>query len=452
MAIEKGSIRDKNKLFQISRKRLIIGAIIFILLAICCFNFLNLLYFLVILFDALSSDFEPYALTGETKFYYYFTLSLVSVQFAFSIVYQYWLDTTKKLGQRTVHKQRSALTLQRSFNWFFFYWFFKLTFILSFLVVAMKGIDFYPDYIYLTWLFAIVFCGQTWMSLRPIFKKRFLGFLLTIALFFSSTYIVSKINLTSPRTLQAKMLGRNVMYKNNIHVPESGTLKYERIHGSLTGAILIPETNQDSLYFEGKKIHLQELAVHIFRFHEQYSRAEVPFLNYALHIDKHVKMEKVFRLKKALINMNVNRISYMFRTPDNPDPFYFRSKIGLKFRLRGNIEKDWKADPKKIVTVGILNKDRVLFKGDTLNHAEFRAQLKDDFTVNETKSFLFLMNPNTSYESYFRTLESTHKVISDFRDELALKSYGTKFSLLTVEQKNPIYEKYLWHVIDRIKE
>lgn len=452
MAIEKGFIKDKNQLFYIPQKKLFFGGMIFLVLAIFFFNFLNFIQFYVILFDSIQNDFEPYFLKGQTKFYYHLILGAISVQFAFSLVYRYVLEAPKRKGQKWLYKRQYAIHQQRAFNWFFIHWFFELGFVLTFFLSLVKGVDFFPEYTYLVGLLLLVFFGQIWMSIRPIVKRRWIWFFSSGIIFLTSSYLVPKVNFTNPEKLQTKLLKNNIIYQNNIHLVESNVFSAIKYSKSRSFDILIPSASGDTIFYEGQKIHSLDLVANIFRSREQFYKWEFSYYTHRLYIDKDVKMSKVFDLKKKLAEIDIDQVSFMFKEPSDDRPFYYKSNIGFSFYIPTNVEDIWESNDPEITSMEIINKTQLVFRKDTLSHGQFRVQLKEHFKATETKSLRIFMKPTTSFETYFKTLESTYYVVMELRNQLAQKSYATDYKTLPTEQRKAIREVHWWHIIDKIKE
>ena len=271
MALEKGFLKNREGLYEISRRTWILGGIIWLVLAICFFNFLNFLQFYVIAFDSMRNDFEPYFLSGTAKFYYHFILGAVSVHFAYSLVYRYFLDKPKKLSQRKIYKRQTSVNNVRMFNWYFLHWFFEVGFILTFFLPLVKGVEFYPEYTYFVWLIVLVLFGKIWMSVRPIVKRRLIWFMASGLIFLGSSYTIPKINFTNPERLQTELLGNNLMYQNNIHLVSSDVFEGRHYYPNYSSDILIPNRIDSIIYFDAYQIKESELEENIYRTRERKS-------------------------------------------------------------------------------------------------------------------------------------------------------------------------------------
>lgn len=452
MTLKKGFFSNKMTSFSVKKGKMIAGVILGITWSILFYNFLHVIrIFAIISHTMIGNDFEPVFLKQEEKFIYDFLFGFISIYFSFSIIYNYWLERPRKIYERQAHKRTFFLNQQRASNWFFTFWFVETAFLISCFAFYFFEINFYTEYSSFIFIFIIAFIAQIWSSIRPMTKgRKDVSFAVMFFVILLSSFIVSKVSFINPENIQTKLLQSNYIYKNDVHVVSS-SLYTKRSLKQYSFDVVIPKTGKDRvLFFEGNKIQIEDLPATIFRTRQEYSDFEIPYLTYNLFIDKQTEMKFVYELKKKLIDLNIERISYSVKKEGSNKPFYYKSNYVFQFFLPGNIIPKEETIKEKELILKRLDIKKYLFEGEIINDNELYSSLKEYYLKNGIKSLRFLMHKETSFEEYFKVLECSKKVINDFRNELSRKAYAVDYFSLNEEQRKTILEKYRWHIIDEI--
>lgn len=451
MALEKGFLKNKTTVFQLNEKQIIIGLVLFLLIAITFFNFLHIIRLFGIFFDRLSNDFEPFYFTKEGEFYYSFLFAFISINFSFGLVYNYWFEKPSKYFIRYNYKRKFALNQQRTLNWFFIYWFFKLAFVFGIFTDYFNELNVYIEYKEIIIIFIIAFIGQIWISIRPMIKKNtFKWFLIVVITCLSSSFLVSKINIVNPEKIQNKLIQNNLIYKHDVHIVKSKvTTKIE--HRSLTFDIIIPNNTNQNIIFEGKEINITHLVSHVENMKLRIAEVEIPFLRPNLIIDKNVKMKFIYNFKKMLNNTNIERVLYSAKEIGDKRPFYYKSKYGLGMYLPNSFIERKDSDLSQELEIKILKNKKYLFNNDTISERNLTKKITTSFQKEGAKSIRVLFNKENTFEEYFSVLEHSKVAVDQLRNIYSKNAYGVDFKKLNRVQNRPIKEKYRWHIIDQME-
>lgn len=448
--LEKGFLKNKTILFELSKRRLVIGLILLLFLSILFFHFFHLLRIgFIFIHASLFNDFETQTIMLARENFYKFLLGFVAIYFSFSIVFDYWFNRPKKFLSRFNYKRKFILNQQRVTNWFFLHWFFRIFMIFGMVALDFPEANLYSDYYWTIILFFFVFYAQMWLSVRQLFKVRKVFWFFFIALIVgTSSFLVSKTSYMNLETVKTAILRKNMMYKNNIHIVESEVFT-QRKHRYLSCDIVIPnkEANQ-VIFFSGERIHEKELESKIQSFWAHFSEGEIPYINHTLFVDKNIKMKFIFDLKKRMNKIGVEKASFSVKKKNSKQPFYHKSKYVLTFNLANTLIEEPATKEGKYLNVKIATGDYYEINGKSISKKELIKFLKEYYQKEGTHSVKIFFNKSTLFEEYFKVFEHSKKAIDELREELSRKGYGVSYSSLNRELKKPIKEKYFWHVTD----
>lgn len=448
--LDKGFLRNRTTtLFEVSKRRLIVGLLLILLLSVLFFNFFHLLRIGYVLLDAsISNDFEPYSPIPSHEFFYKFLLGFIAIYFSFSIVFDYWFRRPKKFLSRFNYKRTSILNQQRITNWFFLHWFLRIFLIVGMLALDFPEVNLYPRYFWVIVLFFIVFSGQIWMSVQSIIKrKKALTFIILLVTLAGSSFLISKTTALDFERVEKAILKHNVIYQNEIHVVESDVYS-KRKYLYLSCDIIIPNKNDRRIIFEEKTINPDKLKEEIFLLWTQFSEGEIPYINHTLFIDKDVKMSVVYDLKRKMNEIGVKTMSFSVKKKNEKVPFYYKSKYDIRFNLESTLIDDTEIDSDDVIEIKV-SAEGFHFNGKRSDEKELAKLLKMYHQKEGVHSVRILFKRDTRFEEYFQVFESSKKAIEELREELSKKAYGVSYTKLSSDLKKPIKEKYFWHIIDR---
>jgi hypothetical protein len=449
MLLKKGFINKRAFPIEVSKKKSIIGFTLFCLLSILFFNFLHIIRLCQIFFNGSINNYEFIIYSKKDEFIYNFLMAFIAVHFAFSIVYSYLFNKPNQFKSRFNYKRKTVLNNQQAFNWYFIYWFLKIALCLVIFSSDFIETDLLSEFKYLPILFIMVFIGQIWLSIRPLLKaKRGKGFLITLSTILLTSLIFSQISFINFQKIQEVNMTKNTIYKNNVHIVTSsiGSIYPDK---SLVCEIIVPNTNSKKLIYDNRTIHLDELISNLFIYRERFPEQLVPFLNYNLIIDKNVKMKFINEIKRKMNDIAVQRVSYSVKKTGSKAPFYFKSDYSLNFYLPSNLLQKDKYMLEE-VHLKIINKTSYLYNNSIVSKDILEKTMKNDFEKNGVKAIRVFYKEEDTFGEYFRILESSKVVISQFRNEFSLNTYGKEYKSLNKNQNELVRKKYFWLVIDQI--
>ncbi len=449
MKVKKSYFKKEQFSLDISKRKAVVGVFFGLLFSIIFYSFLKIISKLFIVFDALFKDYEILIQTEKSALIYNFLLAFIAIYFSFSVVFNFFLERPKKFLSKYNYKRQTILNQQRLSNWYFLGWFFRMGILIGLLALDYESSSFLKDYSFLIVLFFIVFLGQIWISVRNFFiKNKFKWFLVTVFTSLLLTFLISKIEVINDDVINKSILSQNILFKNSIKRVNSNIYEPLPYYRSLIFNIYLKETKNDFFietdkYFPNDKKSVKDK---IRYYKTRISKAEEPFLNYILYINKNLKMKHVVKFKSILKKEKANNIYYSIANKELP--FYHKSDRVFGFSLNSDYSEEIENQTLKIK---FISENKYIFQKDTLLKADLKKSIKERIDAKGLSPFVLAYKSETRFEDYFVILSMTKEVVNEYRNDYALKSYGEEYFSLSKMHRKPIMEKFYWSFIDVIE-
>ena len=170
---------------------------------------------------SITDEYDIWILSDKEVNFYNLFFAFLSLIFAQSICLSQWFGKSRR--------KSAIINDQLCLNNFFLCWFSQLAILygLFFGIPGMGGFyvfSFYPKYNYLFIFILIVLFLQTWRSIRRIYKRKALKWMLYSAVIISIlAFSLSRINLVDYRRINHICLEKNIAHKYNLELAEIET-------------------------------------------------------------------------------------------------------------------------------------------------------------------------------------------------------------------------------------
>ncbi|MEI6349370.1 MAG: hypothetical protein WCP69_15605 [Bacteroidota bacterium] len=462
MTLKQNFLHPDLKTFEVSKFRIIVGVIIGIFYS---FAFYSFQFVLREAFRTLSvnEDYDLWILsTNEVHFYNLF-FAFISVIIGQSICFTYWFDRPNKRVHRLNYKRTSILNDQRVLNWYFLFWFLKMTFLYALFFGLSSGLgsqvfSFYPDYIYLFILIIVVLYLQTWNTIRQLFKQRSTKWLLiSIVVVSLTSFGLSRINIVDYEAINKICNQKNIHYNYNLELPESDF--YEKLEKrSLIENIYIVERKKQIgkyepvILIDKQEVKLSDLYQKIKEKQFLREESDIPFMVYQLHIHRKIKMSFVRELKQELSDANVQNIAYSV-TPTNSNNKHCKNCVS-RFRLQ---PQNSILFPPPLDFTTVDNIIEITYSGKTysinkkkIDFKDFKDEIKKQIQSNLHYIIKLYISEDDNFEVYLNTIICIKKAVFELRDEYCLEKFAKHFD--DIEDTYEIRKKYRLTFIEMTPE
>ena len=409
---------------------------------------------------------------SEMNFYNFFFASL-SVIFAQSITFNFWLNKSRSFFGRYDYKRKMIINEQRTLNWYFIGWFSKITFlfVIFFFITIPNGfyaIDFYSEYKYLFIFFLIVLFLQTWNTVRLTFIRRSLAkIFITAAILSVFSFGLSKIHIVDSNSLD-KFVKKGCCYKC---IPDNlPKVKYFKKFGISFRNIYLNNkalNSPDSLL----KINSEVLSISDFKQTVKYenprndiNRYFISRKIYKLNIDCDVKMESVNFIKSTLINNGVQNISYSVL----PINIKFDKKYYHNYEVTSHINSSYLNDSliKLFIIIPTVQKfTKLILRADSLQNIYLNDVLipKDSLKsavktkiYNDNKLLLVINIENDmTFGTYFKMWDACYEAVYELRIAYSTIKFTKKYNTLYGKELEDVLKQYplrIFEMTDRMKK
>jgi len=409
---------------------------------------------------------------SEMNFYNFFFASL-SVIFAQSITFNFWLNKSRSFFERYDYKRKMIINEQRTLNWYFIGWFSEITFsfVIFFFLTIPNGyyaIDFYMEYKYLFIFILIVLYLQTWNTLRLTFIRRSLAkMLITAAVLFVFSFGLSKVHVVDSNSF-------NQSFKKSCCdkcIPKKlPKVKYFKKSGISFRNIYL---NNEALNLPDPIIKVNSEIISIFDFNQivknenprnAFNGYLVSPKVYKLIIDNEVKMKYVNLIKTILAKNNIRNISYAVL----PKKTEFDKKYYYDYRINSRINSAYLNDSllKHFFITSAVRKSPILvLKSDILKNIYLNDSLisKDGLTrAVKTKTYhnpklLIVINieDDMTFGTYFKMWNAYYEAVYELRNEYSFVKFTKKYDELYGKEFEEVRKKYpfrIFEMTDRMKK
>jgi hypothetical protein len=470
MTLSKNFLHKEPNFIELSRFRLIVGAVLGLLYS---FSFYSFLYIIRESFRILSvtEKYDLWVLTDKEVNFYNLFFAFLSVIIGQSVCFVFWFDQPKTIFGIRNHRKTAIVNDQRFLNWYFLSWFSKLAVVFGlFFGFTFHGswhlFSLYPDYNYVFILTIITLFLQTWNTIRLTYIRKSLKWLLaSIVCVAALSFGLSKINLTNYKVINKSILSKNIHYQYKLDLPFSAI--YERPEKlSLIEDIYVvfskddKESSKPIVVTDNKRIPLDSLHFKIRDWQSMRDEFEIPFMVYRLYIHCNVKMDFINKLKTELSNSGIYRISYAV-IPSNAD-FDTKYYPDVSFPTR---IPNWYSDMTKLneteqkinETPNIIQIKQsvngiITINGKTVEIANLKSTIKQLIKNNPDYFIKYNINDNITFSDYFTVLSKSTEAIHELREEYSQWNYAQKYDWLNYEEQREVQEKYPQRILELTTE
>ncbi|GGG41928.1 hypothetical protein [Bizionia arctica] len=400
---------------KFSKKRLVLGVLIGLIMAFAIYGFV---YLLRETFRLMSFSFGylPNILSeSERNIYNWFFASLALIfgnSMTFSILFS---GSSHGFGERN-YQNRRVINNQTVLNLSFAFWFAKIGYVLAIFSMGISDFNFLPDFTIPIILLVLVLYLETWktISLYRI-KNRFKWMLIHFILLIILSFGLSKIDFINYKSIDNNQL----KYHPIVDLPISKFSNITYFERFLNVTLDKEESNKLLFeYYENdiNESYLDFLDYKVSRVHDS------SLLSIRLIANSDTKMETIISVRKQIVKAQINNIIYAILDPDElarrfssegiklkiVDNRYFENdKLSQIFFIREhfNVEKDF--NPKDTIAVKI-NK-RVFIDGSLVQPDKLIDIISQH--INQDTVFEYQISMETIYQDYITVLSSHLKAI-----------------------------------------
>jgi len=447
--LKKIFIQKSQLSVDISKRRIFIGVFLGLFFAVIFYALLKLISKSLVVFDAMFNGYELVTLSEGNYQLYSFFIAFIAVNFSFSIVFEFLVNTPIGFLEPYNYKRKNILNSQRVTNWFLLNSFCRIAFVFGTLSLSFKNDDLFTEMNYIIYLIIIVFIGQMWLSIRWFtMDNKAKIFLIFISVILSITFIISKIELINNATINKSVLSQNILYKHKIDRVTSGESQELTEDRYLLFNLYLKEGKNGLILETDNKNQFTELVslsdkINIFQ--KRFPKKLQPFITYVLYIDKDLCMSNVKKIQQYLKDTGAYRIHYSVK--DKEHPFFIRGNKTFGFTINDFKPEDLES---KAIKISISKNGKYLFQNNSLSKEDLRTSIINKFKKDGFSPFIISYNDSTKFDEYFEVLSLTKNIVNEFRDDYAQKGYNQNYNTLSKELRKQIEEKFYWVFIDEV--
>ena len=402
----------------------------------------------------------------EMRFYNLF-YAFLSVIFGQSLCFNYWFDRPKKPCNKRNYLKTSIVNDQRVLNWYFLFWFTKLTIVFAsfFCIYYESGFDtlsFYPHYKYVFVLIIVVLFFQTWNTIRYIFKGKSTKWQVSSILFLSSVaYGLSFVNIIDYNTINKTVLSKNIFHTYQLKLPVSCHFeKYYNKH--IVEQIYVVNSKETAIsqepviVFKDEKIAIHDLQKHIIESLSSRKEHERHHLGYLLLIQHSTKMKFVNQITKALSNAGVYRIAFAV-SPENTEyhnPYYRGHNLPIRLPMRNSSIFDIQRIINNIshipnnIEIKQEEGDRILVNHISITEMELKPMLKQLIQSEPDHIIKYYINDDTHFSEYITVLANAKKAVDELRNDYSMDNFSIMYTDLESDQRLEVRRKYPFRLFE----
>ncbi|OYT15072.1 MAG: hypothetical protein B7C24_14955 [Bacteroidetes bacterium 4572_77] len=469
MALKKGFLTPEISSLNISKKRFIIGIALW-------------LFFSLVFYSLLCLIREGFRLTTVTDycniwmfsedeiFFYNIIFAFVSTIFAQSILMVYLIQMPRNAHQKRRFRRSDIFNDHTFYSWNFISWFSKIGIAYGIWVGSAGAsfyysFSFYPKYNYVFVLLIMVLFLSSWNSFLRIFKRKaYKWFLLSMLSVSVVSFALANMNIIDHNLHNEKILKQNPFYNYQVDRVESKIYSsYER--RDLVGDIYLvypkgkTKNNKPLVLIENEEINMGQLKNALENYRCSWDKADRRLITMNMIIHKDLPMSFVNRVKFQMSSAGLYRLSYSVIPTNMPKAKDYPFPVGFNIRIpnlgdgpypKSNFDQ-WYENAK-------IDKIQYVIRQIDTAHCSFNdsiiktASLYELFynTINQEPDYLFLyyINENLSFESYFEIISIFRQVIIDLKEEYSLNIFGKHYQDLDWDQRKEMRNKYPARIIE----
>lgn len=454
----KNSLSGQSAREKISRLRIVAGIAVGLFFS---FAFYAFLYISREVFRLLSltDTYDLWVLTDKEVYFYNLIFAFIAVIMGQSITFTFWFHFPGKLRLKRSYRKTAIINDQQALNWYFISWFSKLAIVFATLfgLAWHRGFyvfSFYPSYNYLFILVVVVLFLHTWTTLRLVFKRKSLKWMLySAALISMLAFGLSRINLIDYKRINQNYLNYNIYHSYTLDLPKTNSYEVLKRRSLVTNIYVVlpkvePLHSSPVIVVENERITLAELPQKIASGSEK-NPLDISAQVYCLHIHKSVKMSLVNQLKQELSKAWITNIAYAVIPEHHElDKRYYRYHSFPVWLPNTLAPSSVKINGKDSISIR-YNKNGCFVNGKTVQWNQLKTMLKRLIEQNPDCIIRVGVDEQTEFSDYFFLLSEAKTAIDELKNEYAEKEYYLPFKSLGYEERIRVLEKFPFYIFDQ---
>lgn len=435
--------------------------------------FYSFLYLSRELFRILSvtDTYDIWFLSEKEVSFYNLFFAFISVIIAQSIFFTLIFERPRKFYEKKRYLRISIVNDQRVLTWSFLSWFSKLAALFGlWFGFSIHGgfyvLSLYPDYKYLFVLLIVVLFFQTWNTIRLMFKKFSLRWLITSIIIVSiSSFGLSKINLIDYKSINDIFTNKNLFLKYNLEPPESSYHVPLEKRSLVENIYFVRDFNfqnicEPIIIIDNKKVAFDELFQEIKLMQLANNEVDVLFMVYQLHIDRRIEMKHINKLKQELSKAGVLKIAFAVipYKPEYDIRFYQNHSVPLRL-VDYNSEYfkplDIENELKKysnIINIEISKKGEIYVNDTLIIEKNLKHKIKTLIKNNSNYLIKYSYNDEVIFSNYLSTYSYTKSAVYELRNEFSLEKYNQEYDSIIYEQQREVDEIFSFRIFELTNE
>ena len=327
--------------------------------------------------------------------------------------------------------------------WSFVYWAGMMLLAYALLGAYELYISLYDILVPPGWLAGAVLFLWIWTSWREVsFRLRMRAMAAALAVLVPFSWMLSHVNLMDIEKYDRKFLKLyHIDYSNGIRLPE--THSFVRLPKPyLILDIWLPPQSREVLV-PGGRFSWEMLPVYLEEKAQMFSEDLRPYLAVRLHADRETPMAVMDSIRQKIREAEYGNLTYAVRPAECGCPDYanvFEALVHPDFRMRTDTTAwryvDWHVRP-----------DGVEWNGRLYTPETLRDSLQ---TVLEENNLYFRLHysPELSYGAYIRILDAIQSATLNLKNRYAKEHGFPEFDFMSRDLKDRFWKRHRWRVED----
>ncbi|MCL2097244.1 MAG: hypothetical protein FWH23_00600 [Bacteroidales bacterium] len=442
--MDKRFLHNNEKFPEIERKKLIISIVLGVFYSFIFYSFLYLSREILRFFSTIDIEYDIYVLSDQEVNFYNLFFAYLSLIFTQSFCFSYWFGKTRRPFKK-VNIQKSAIVNDQQFlNISFLLWFSRLAIVYALYIgIESTGyaFSFYPKYSYLFIICLIVLFLQTWVTIRRLYRRKALKWMLISASIISVlAFSYSRINLIDYQSINEMVLERNIAYKYKMELVEVNTWEkcppshIKNIH--LVNQLSDSGKLQQPIHFlNANELSFNDLEMNIIHMsiEEPLHLYSLPYC-YRLYVDKSIKMSFVNRLKKIMTNVGLPYVLCPI-IPKNRehDQRYYPHSYFVWWLQNQELYKNIDLKQFELLSVSYVN-DSIQMNNIVYATNDFYSEIKQQIEKHDNYLVAFSVDEDMAFADYIFVLDEFRRAVKSIRDKYAIKNYSKTCEMLESDE------------------
>lgn len=369
--------------------------------------------------------------------FYNFIFAFIALLFGQSAAIAFYFSGPRKYGEKKYYRRIDLIHDQRGLSYFFLLWFSELSLCYG-IWFGMTNQDnqlffsLFPQYSYIFFLIVLVIFLQSWKTMRLIYRKHSLKWMLITFLCLSFlAFVISKIHLINSDEWDKmeKMKSTQIVPKgipindNNFRVPSR---KIKQTFHLVDSSIFTINMNKNML---NKKDFEQSI--------KNFENSIVDDRNsmnkyYNLQIDSSAAMKHVLEIHQIIADHSKNRsVVYAFRTTQktfSTDFGIYNRIIDLRF-LEKNKDKF-----ENNITISLDQTGQLFIDSTLINIDQLKAKMLEEYENHNKCLINFHFSNHVDFIHYFNVRIELKMIMAQLRSRSSFRIFNKAYQNLDREE------------------